>query len=303
MLSGSGLPHISVCACTYKRPDLLVRLLASLAGQETEGKFTFSVVIADNDGARSGEAVARKFEEGSGIPVRYCVESRQGIALARNKAVESADGDFVSFIDDDEFATPRWLLTLFDTLHRYGADGSLGPVKPHFDVEPPRWVVKGGFYDRPSYPTGLVIDWRKGRTGNVLLRREVFGNGATLFRPEFRTGEDQDFFRRAIDKGMKFVWCHEALAYEVVPPMRWNITFLLKRALLRGATSLAHPTFGGRDVLKSLIAVPAYLLALPFVLIWGQGRFMSLLISLFDHLGLLLALVGIHPVKDQYVTE
>jgi hypothetical protein len=30
---------------------------------------------------------------------------------------------------------------------------------------------------------------------------------------------------------------------------------------------------------------------------------MSLLIKLFDHLGKLLALVGINPVKAQYVTE
>ena len=56
------------------------------------------------------------------------------------------------------------------------------------------------------------------------------------FNPEFRQGEDQDFFRRMIDHGHVFIWCNEAVAYEVVPPIRWKRTFMLKRALLRGAS-------------------------------------------------------------------
>jgi hypothetical protein len=43
---------ISVCICIYKWPDLLARLLRDLARQETEGWFTLSIVIADNDSAR-----------------------------------------------------------------------------------------------------------------------------------------------------------------------------------------------------------------------------------------------------------
>jgi succinoglycan biosynthesis protein ExoM len=158
-------------------------------------------------------------------------------------------------------------------------------------------------YDRPTYPTGFVIDWRKGRTGNVLLKREVFAAGEQHFRPEFRTGEDQDFFRRAIEKGHVFIWCDEAVAYETVPPIRWNRTFLLKRALLRGATSLNHPTLGAADIAKSLVAIPAYSVTLPLALLAGQRWFMPCVVKLFDHLGRILALMGIHPVKDAYVTE
>ena len=295
--------HISVCVCTYKRPELLTRLLEELDRQETRGLFTFSAVICDNDQARSAEATIAAVQPSLHYPVRYCAEPEQGIALARNRAVQNADGDFVAFLDDDEFPTRCWLVSLFAAMAEHQSDGALGPVHPYYDTQPPRWVVDGKFYDRPSYPTGFVIDWKKGRTGNVLLKKEVFDGGATLFRAEFRTGEDQDFFRRQMEKGRKFVWCHEATAYEYVPPMRWQIGFLLKRALLRGATSRVHPTFGMRDIFKSLVAVPAYLVALPFSILFGPGRFMTLLVSLFDHIGRLLALLGIHAVKQAYVTQ
>ncbi len=295
--------HISVCICTYKRPHLLKRLLSELRVQDTGGLFTYSIVIADNDELQSGEAVILDFAAESHIEIRYCVEPRQNIALARNKAVENARGDFLAFIDDDEFPGKRWLLTLFKACNDYDADGVLGPVRPLFDKDPPKWVVKGKFYERPTYRTGLVIDWRKGRTGNVLLRRRIFASGGPAFRPSFLTGEDQDFFRRMIEKGHSFIWCNEAVAYEVVPPIRWKRTFLLRRALLRGAVSVVHPAFGPRQIAKSVIAVPVYAAALPFALVLGHHRFMTLLVKLTDHLGKLLSLLGINPIRESYVTE
>jgi len=295
--------HISVCVCTYKRPEFLRRLLKALREQQTGGLFTYSIVVADNDQSHSGEAAVEKFRRSSSVAIRYCAEPRQNIALARNKAIENAEGDFVAFIDDDEFPAGNWLLNLFRTCEQYQVDGVLGPVRRHFDQTPPKWIVKGDFYERPIHPTGLPVEWTAGRTGNVLLRRSVFTPGQAPFRPEFRHGEDQDFFRRMIDNGCRFIWCSDAIAYEVVPPVRWKRKFMLKKALLRGATAALHPTLGAYDILKSIVAVPAYTLALPFAAILGQHRFMTLLVKLCDHLGKLLALVGINPIREQYVTE
>ena len=76
--------HISVCVCTYKRPESLKRLLGELANQETEGRFTFSIVVADNDGLRSAEALLSDFAVGAPTSVTYCVEPQQNISLTRN---------------------------------------------------------------------------------------------------------------------------------------------------------------------------------------------------------------------------
>jgi succinoglycan biosynthesis protein ExoM len=295
--------HISVCICTYKRPELLTRLLEGLAHQDTGGLFTYSIVVVDNDHSRSAEHVVSHCAAGSSIAARYIVEPRQNIALARNLAVANTDGDFVAFIDDDELPTRRWLLTLFEACSKYDVDGVLGPVKPRFDEAPPKWVVRGNFYERRTYPTGFVIDWKKGRTGNVLLKKRVFAGGGQPFNPAFLTGEDQDFFSRMIGKGHVFIWCNEAVAYEAVPPIRWKRTFMLRRALLSGGISVVHPSFGALDIVKSVIAVPAYTAALPFALVAGQHRFMTCLIKLLDHAGKLLALLGIRPIKQSYVTE
>jgi glycosyltransferase involved in cell wall biosynthesis len=295
--------HICVCVCTFKRPQYLKRLIDALGTQDTDGLFTYSVVVADNDHLESARAMVMACAGASPIPIKYCVEPRQNIALARNKAIENATGDFIAFIDDDEFPSKDWLLTAFKACAQYGVDGVLGPVKPYFDEEPPQWIVKGKFYERATYATGSKIEWRMGRTNNFLVKRELFGTEPQPFRSEFRSGEDQDFTRRMIEKGRAFIWCNEAVAYEVVPPVRWKRTFMLRRALLRGATTRVDPALGVGGIAKSVIAVPIYTVALPFALVLGHHRFMILLVKLFDHLGKLLAQVGIDPIKEPYVTE
>lgn len=282
---------------------MLKRLLQTLEKQETDGLFTFSIVVADNDEARSAEMIVAEFSATATAAVTYCVQPQQNISLTRNKAIENAIGDYVAFIDDDEFPIKRWLVTLFKALNEYKADGVLGPVRRCFDETPPKWIIAGNFYQRPTYVTGLVIDWRKGRTGNVLLNRGLLAAEDYPFRPEFRQGEDQDFFYRMIEKGHRFIWCNEAVAYEVVPPIRWKRTFMLKRALLRGSMEPKTPGFGARSILRSLVAVPIYLGFLPFAAMAGHHKFMRALVSLCDHLGKLLAVLGLNPIKKQYVTE
>lgn len=295
--------HIDVCVCTYKRPELLKRLLRELAGQETRGLFTYSVVVVDNDRLRSAEAVVLDFAATSTVPVTYDVEPVQNICLARNRGIAHAAGEFIAFIDDDEFPEKQWLLKLYQAADRDDVAGVLGPVKSHFDEKPPDWVIGCKFFDRPGHPTGFVIHWAEGRTGNLLLKRSILPPGELPFDPKFHRGGDTDFFRRMAEKGHIFIWCDEAVVFEVVPPARWTRAFMLKRALLRGSITLKTPGFEVRSVGKSVVATVLYTVALPFTLLLGHHMFMNLLVRLCDHLGKILAFVGINPVRSPFVTD
>lgn len=293
-------PEISVCICTYKRPELLERLLTGLKSQQTKGTFTYSVLVVDNDSACSAEQVVTKFSSAAVLELTYCVEPQQNIALARNRAVRSANGDYIAFIDDDEFPDDNWLASLLETQQKFGVEGVLGPVLPHFENDPPPWVRRGRFFDRPTYVTGYKMNWDLARTGNVLFKKSILDGTETPFAPEFNTaGEDVDFFRRMMAKGCSFVWCNEAAVHELVPDSRCNRSYLLRRALLRGSNFHKHPTRRFQNVAKSLVAVPAYTLALPLLLLAGQHVFLKYLIKLLDHLSRLLAFVGIHLVTER----
>jgi glycosyltransferase involved in cell wall biosynthesis len=291
--------HISVCICTYRRGELLRQLLERLRGQRTDGLFSYSIVVSDNDCLQSAKELVSQFTTASSTPaVVYCVEPMQNIALARNRALKHAEGNFIAFIDDDEFPSEEWLWNLFATFSVYGAAGVLGPVRPYFLHQPPGWVVKGKFCERPTYRTGHVIDWRQSRTGNVLFKKEILNGLKGAFRPQFASGgEDVDFFERMARKGYVFVWCNEADVFEVVPQARCSRMYFLRRALLRGRNTLHREGHRVLSIGKSLIAISVYGLGLPILFVVGHHHFMKYLIKLCDHAGKILAIIGLNPVK------
>jgi len=122
------MKHIVICICTYKRPAMLNRLIASLKEQETDGSFRISITVVDNDREGSAAEIVAKIEKGCSLPIHYVIEPRQNISLARNRALTSTEADYYACIDDDEFADKVWLLNHYKTIVRHRAAGVLGPV-------------------------------------------------------------------------------------------------------------------------------------------------------------------------------
>lgn len=287
---------ISVCVCTYKRPQMLANLLTKLQDQKTNQRFSYSIVVVDNDSEQSGRAVTESFQNKGKIRIEYHVEQVQNIALARNKAVQMADGNFFALIDDDEYPIDEWLLHLYKTITEYKAEGILGPVIPKFDIVPPTWVVKGKLWERKRFSTGFCIKSPiDTRTSNVLLSKVLFDNNEMPFDPQFGLtgGEDTDFFKRMMKKGARFVWCNEACVYETIPAERLTRAYFLKRAMLRGVANAQGGSLFSISAGKSIIATICYMLTLPLLIFVDHGIFMKILIKLCDHLGKVLAIMGL----------
>jgi hypothetical protein len=73
--------------------------------------------------------------------------------------------------------------------------------------------------------------------------------------------------------------------------------------LLRGVFSLRNHGFPPVRILQSVIAAPSYAAALPVALVLGQAKFMRCMFQFSFHLGRLLALVGVNPIKQPYITD
>jgi succinoglycan biosynthesis protein ExoM len=297
-------PHVTICLCTYRRPDLLDKLLSRLEHQDTRDLFDYSIVVVDNDRMESARAVVEAWAGRSARSVRYFVEPEQNIALARNMSVAHATGDLVAFIDDDEDPIDEWLVTLYQTLVEYDVEGILGPVRPRFEATPPRWAVKSRVFERPEFETGHKIDWRVTGTGNVLMRRSVVAGMEEPFGRQFASGgEDVDFFRRAMAGGNVFLWCDDAVVYETVPAERTLLSFQLRRALLRGKVSRPGPAGEWPGILKSVTACGVYTMMLPVFLLMGWHIFVKYLIKDFDHLGKLMAACGLDVGGEKYILK
>lgn len=266
---------ISVCICTYKRPEGLSDLLQALKTQE--GLLClWEMVVVDNDANGSARTVVKHFQEGGGPAVHYAIEPRQNIALARNRSVAMARGQWIAFVDDDEVPEPNWLSHLLSTAQRYSADGVFAPVIPTLPDCAPSWIRRGAFFDRPRQKTGDPVPGNRTRTSNAMIVAKNIKERKEPFDPQFGLtgGSDFHLFDTMLSEGAQFVWSDEAIVYEKVPAWRANLGWLLRRAIRGGQiyvqhriiTGGKHQSFGMalHGLAVMMVAVSAALLLLPF---------------------------------------
>lgn len=241
---------VTICVPTYGRPAGLARLLAALQQSRLERLpgLRVEILVVDNNPDGSAIAPVEAARRAGGWPIRHIQEPKRGVASARNAAIRATGGSrFIAFIDDDETAEPDWLEELVLTQARTGADVVTGAVLPKFDCRVPDWVIEGGFYERPRYPTGTRV--QDARTGNVLMRRSLFDEASLSFDEELSLigGEDTILFQKILLRGYTIVWADEAVAYEHYAQGRVDLRWLLRRWYRTGNVDarlfgLRHPS-------------------------------------------------------------
>jgi succinoglycan biosynthesis protein ExoM len=302
---GTGASRIlcSVCVCTFRRPDLLEKLLGGLSVQALPEGVDMEVVVVDNDSGRSAEPVVRGTPDTDRIRYLYFTQPEKSISLTRNEAVRNASGEYLLFLDDDEVPPPEWLGILMKSVEAFGADGVFGPVIPEFDEKTPAWKRRRDLYYSPMQATGdgALQRW----AGNCLVKASLLKRREGPFDPRFGTtgGEDSFLFETLDREGARFVYDREAWVTEYLPLHRTRLPYLFLRGVRFGnAHSRRRIEFAGKGrpgvrlflVAKALvygsISLAGILVFLP-----SPPRATMWLIRFGSNIGRFLAAMGLHP--------
>jgi glycosyltransferase involved in cell wall biosynthesis len=234
---------ISVVVCTYNREVALRDALDSLLGQETGGQFTFEIVVVD-DGSTdgTGEVVREAEKSADAARIRYVRTEGNGVADARNRGVAETTSRWVAFFDDDQRAEPQWLGELLSVGLASQGDCVAGPVR--LDLPGVSEAALGPFCRGLLGETSLRAasagpddQFVPERTGNVMIRRDLFQR-VGHFDPCIRMGaEDCDFFWRAAGRGAVMRFSPQAVIHHVIPQSRLGEAYLRRTSWRLGLGS------------------------------------------------------------------
>lgn len=296
---------ISICVATYKRPDDLKRLLKGFEDLTFDriDAPEIEIVIVDNDASGSARAVIDEIAPTFKYPLRYDIETRQGVSYARNRTIanSSDEADFIAIMDDDEVPDRDWLETLLIVQDKYEADVVAGPVIPDFgsDVDVPDWIQKGKFFDPRHYSTGYVMD--VAYTNNVLVRGKLLKQLPVAFDERFaiQGSEDTHLFMKLHKEGAKIVWADEAVVRERIPISRMSLMWLLERSYWGwSARSLfereLYPSLyvQGTRFFKGCVLIAIGLVSIPIAFFRGRYAVNKALLSIWRGTGTLSGLLG-----------
>lgn len=191
---GNRTPLVSVLIRTRNRPQMLREAIRSVASQT----HPLIELVLVNDGGVDVSDVVAETAIGSVTDFQYHrFAAHQGRAAAGNQALSMAGGEYLLFLDDDDWFAPGHISGLLDTLHeRPEALAAYSSVRAVRYVEG-EWSTSHQF-GAPMDPVRLgyenYIPFHA-----VLFRREVLALGCSL--PPLETYEDWAFWLQVGNQG------------------------------------------------------------------------------------------------------
>jgi glycosyltransferase involved in cell wall biosynthesis len=99
ILTTSQRPKVSICVPTYNRKEYLKETLDSILAQTYNN---YEIIVVDDGSTDGTEDMIKQL----GVPITYHWQENGGDAAARNKLIELARGQYISFIDSDDLLFP-----------------------------------------------------------------------------------------------------------------------------------------------------------------------------------------------------
>lgn len=234
MSAATPTPQVSVIIPVYNGSRYIVQAVESVLSQT----FTDLEIIVVDDGSsdRTHQVLQPYLDR-----IRYIYQENQGAAVARNRACELARGEFLAFLDADDYFLPK----------------KLEKQIAFFDADPALDMVQTGWFmvDETGRELSAVKPWQQApkldlesfilykcvRPSAMMLRRkwwEKLGGFDSNLPPT----EDLDLALRLALKGCKAVWLediftcyrqHDSNLMSSGPKLMKNIQIVMKKFFAR----------------------------------------------------------------------
>ena len=199
-------PLISVIIPTYNCDRYLPQAIDSVFAQTFED---YELLVIDDGSTDTTPQVVQRYDDDR---FRYIRQANQGVAVARNHGIQLARGEWIAFLDADDWFVPT-------KLEHQGAI---------FDAHPDVGIVHSGWqrvdaagqtlmdvmpwHDVPRLDLEHWLKWKPVLPSAMMFRRSWLLQ-ADGFDPRFPPAEDTDLVLRLAAMGCQTEWLQDITVY------------------------------------------------------------------------------------------
>jgi len=210
-------PAISVIIPTYKPGDYINICLCSLAQQDLSKELFEILVVLNGCGdpwlSQLDHSII-EFKNRYGISCTLLYSDTASVSNARNLGLDSAKGDYICFIDDDDYVSSSYLRQLLEKSNHE----TIALCRPYAffdgnDKEITSYRIKkdwNKYHNRGIIPFHIPKRFFDGPCMK-LIHRDIIAD--RRFDPRFRNGEDSIFMFLISDKIKYVAFCNDDAIY------------------------------------------------------------------------------------------
>lgn len=170
------MKKISVIVPIYNVEKYLARCVRSICNQTYRN---LEIILVDDGSPDNSGAMCDQFAE-MDSRIRVVHKKNGGLSDARNAGIEVATGDYIAFLDSDDWVDPTWLEVLFNLCEKHDAEiaecsfRNFYPGKIHEETDCTGEVMEF----TPVEAMESNLDWRfcKPVAWNKLYRADIVGD-------------------------------------------------------------------------------------------------------------------------------
>lgn len=197
---------ISIIVPVYNTYEYLPRCLQSICDQTYKN---IEVICVDDGSADGSEKIVDKFaEDNSNFIVIH--QENQGESAARNKGLECATGEYITFVDCDDWLEPDMYMQMIQKMEKYQlqlvAVGFFEEYDDHTKIPANTYNVEDTVFDRAKlFEYVYIRDRYRAVTSYLwckLFKRELFYDNGKMIRfdEKIRFGADLMIFIQCASK-------------------------------------------------------------------------------------------------------
>ena len=190
---------VSIIIPTYNVASYIIECLESVASQTYRG--SLECIVVDDCGTDDSIALADNFIQHYLGKIDFRILHREkngGLSAARNTGLNKAKGEFVYFLDSDDYITPDCIESLVE-------------VAKHF---PKVEIVQGGIvntkgtiiYDSTRFKTPQLLEDRKDIYSKLVFGKLPVSSWNKLIRRDFLKENSIDFYEGVIHEDVDFLY-------------------------------------------------------------------------------------------------
>lgn len=119
---------ISIIVPVYNAEKYLRQCLDSIISQTLKD---IEIICVDDGSTDSSNQILREYQKYDSR-IQLITQKNNGLGAARNVGLAVASGEFIGFVDSDDFIDTNWFSALYEKAQKFQADVAIGNIKLYF---------------------------------------------------------------------------------------------------------------------------------------------------------------------------
>lgn len=213
-------PKVSVIINTYNCASYINQSLDSVFNQDYTN---YEIIVVDDGSTDNTKSALAPFIDSQRI--RYFFQSHAGLPVARNFSIKLSQGEYLTFLDADDYWAKGYLAKMVECLEKSDADWVICEMTKIFtsnnqilrqeNIYNPNYLqtINNRFIDNKTL---LHYALTKGALGihlRSLIAKKCFYSSKIFYDESMRLLEDRDVEIRLIKSGINIIFLDEALCF------------------------------------------------------------------------------------------